>query len=144
MKLKTIAITTTLIVGFSSFLVSILLSIGLAYRQPAEVVTDNSVCQYLDLNTFTIQEEHSCKFQVDDYRKNGQLVELSWLDKDKQFSVNRSISVPESSIRVVVEMQRHPLPIWLYFVFTISMLMTLLPLRHLAFILKSGKNFGNN
>lgn len=138
MNLKTIAIAATLIVGISSFFMSILLSIGLAHRQPAEVVIDHAICHHLAPNTSIIQGEQ-CKLQVDDYKKNGGLIELRWMDKDKPLSDGKAISVPSNSIQVVIELPKQPLPIWLYLVFAISMLMTLLPLRHLAFMRNDGE-----
>lgn len=135
MKIKAAVFLTVLILGVSSLLMCILTGIGLSQRQPAEVVVNQTVCQYLKSKTTVIEREGSCQFRVDDYAKREGLVELRWLDKEI-FPAGQSVIIRNSDLLFANKLPKSPIPAWLYFALMVSVFMTVLPIALQAHSLK--------
>ena len=135
MKIKTAVLLMVLILGVSALFLSILMGIGFAQRDPAEIVVNQTVCQHLKLKTTVFESQGSCSLRVDDYARSKGLTELYWLDKEMFPSV-RSVTIRNSDLLFADPLPKLPMPIWLYLALLVSMLMTILPLVLLTRSLK--------
>lgn len=117
MNYRWLAIAAGFVLGTVLFFMSTVVLVGLSKRQPTEVILNADACDSLPMDLITMLPNGACKGKVDNFRKEGKLITLSWASQARPLAEEKVITLPADRLEVAISLPTQPLPLWLMLVF---------------------------
>jgi len=112
-------------IGVVMLFVGTALEIKFSQRQPATVTLARTACELLPAKVALPAGDGSCRFDTDDFKYNGQFVDLRLADGAGELFEGKTIVVPASTMKVAVELPKRATPLWIYIVFGAGIILVL-------------------
>lgn len=125
MNFRYVLILCNAMIGVVMLFVGTALEIKFSQRQPATVTMVRTACELLPAKVALPAGDGLCRFETEDFKYNGQFIDLWLAEGSGEFFEGKTIVVPASTMKVAVELPKRATPLWIHIAFGVGMILVL-------------------